>query len=139
MSDSAMETVRAFWERCWSGGEPELAATLFAPGALENGDPVDPEEFAQGVARWTTELFQEFSATIEELVPLPDGRVLSRVTYRGIHTGKVFNIPATGRPVEALGIDIFRVVDGRIVELWHATDHLELVVQIGGTVVPKER
>lgn len=128
--------VRAFWERMWTDGEADLAAELFAPGALENGEPVDVEQWRGAVAAWTGEIFPDFRAEIEELHALPSGRVVSRVTYSGTHRGRIFKLDATGRRFSTIGVELFTVEDGRITELWHATDHLELVIQLGGTVAP---
>jgi predicted ester cyclase len=67
-----------------------------------------------------------------------DDRVVTRVTYRGTHRGTLWGLQPTGAQTEAVGIDLFRVESGRIIELWHAVDHLQLVLQLGGTVRPKE-
>lgn len=45
-------------------------------------------------------------------------------------------VPATGRSFAAHGLDVSTVRDGGIAEHWHATDHYEPVVQLGGKGVP---
>jgi predicted ester cyclase len=50
--------------------------------------------------------------------------VTGRWTMTGTHTGTLefLGIPPTGRPVTMSGQEIFRAVDGRFVEVWHAED-----------------
>jgi predicted ester cyclase len=40
-------------------------------------------------------------------------------------------IPPTGKPVSWTGIDIFRLVEGKIVEGWGVSDGLHLMQQLG--------
>jgi steroid delta-isomerase-like uncharacterized protein len=62
--------------------------------------------------------------------------VVNRVTWRGVHSGDMAGVPATGRSVELTGINMFRVSDGRVVEQWAQLDMLGLLQQIGA--IPKE-
>lgn len=133
---TAGEAVRRFWEEAWTAGRVDVLADIFHPDMRENGEPVDVGDFERGVIGWR-EIFPDFSATVEELLTIGDDRVVTRVTYRGTHRGTLWGLEATGAETEVVGTDLFRVVDGRIVELWHAVDHLELVRQLGGTVNPK--
>ena len=72
--------------------------------------------------------------TIED--ELADGdRVVIRVTVRGTHQGTLLGVPPTGRPVAFAGIGIPRIVDGRLVERWNASDLLTLLEQIGGVTL----
>jgi predicted ester cyclase len=50
--------------------------------------------------------------------------VTGRWTMSGTQTGTIefLGVPPTGRPVTMTGQEIFRVVDGRFVEVWHAED-----------------
>jgi len=57
--------------------------------------------------------------------------VANRVTWRGVHSGNLAGVPATGRPIELRGINMFRVRDGRVVEQWAQLDMLGLLQQIG--------
>ena len=50
-------------------------------------------------------------------------RVIARYTTRGTHR--------SGRPVVFRSLDIFRLEDGRIVELWNTWDRLGLAQQLG--------
>jgi predicted ester cyclase len=44
--------------------------------------------------------------------------VLIRWTNSGTNTGSLFGNPPTGKPYIATGFDLFRISDGKIMELW---------------------
>lgn len=136
LEQTAEQVVRGYWRDIWCSGDPDAPGRYYAAGATENGEPIDPEEFGRAVTSWFTK-FPDFTSTVDDLVQVGD-RVVSRVTYRGTHHGAFAGLPATGRRFSGLGLDIFTVQAGRIVEHWHSTDHYELIVQLGGTVVPAE-
>ena len=71
--------------------------------------------------------------TIEDLIA-KDDRVWAVWTMRGTHTGQLFGIPATGRPIEVLETGIWRLQDSLVVEAWFFGDELRLLRQLG--VVP---
>jgi len=129
--------VRDYWRRVWCEASEDAVRELYADDAVENDEPIDRDGFAAMVTAWFTK-FPDFTATVDDLFSADDGRVVTRVTYRGTHRGPWAGLPATGRSFSALGLDVFTVRDGRIVEHWHSTDHYDLVVHLGGKVVPKE-
>ena len=62
--------------------------------------------------------------------------VATRWTITGTHRGDFQGIPPTGRPVTMAGVDISRVVDGRIAEHWAQFDVLGVLQQIGAIPAP---
>jgi predicted ester cyclase len=48
-----------------------------------------------------------------------------------VHAGELLGIPASNRPVEAAGIAIYRLRDGKVVEYWGLTDVARILQQIG--------
>jgi predicted SnoaL-like aldol condensation-catalyzing enzyme len=67
---------------------------------------------------------------MEDLV-IPQDRVVGRFVYLGTHTGDLWGIPASGKPVEMRSIDIWRVKDGLFVEHWDELNLLEMFQQMG--------
>ncbi len=49
----------------------------------------------------------------------------------GTHTGDFMDIPATGKAVSHLFIDIDRVADGKILAHWGVSDTLGMMQQLG--------
>jgi steroid delta-isomerase-like uncharacterized protein len=54
---------------------------------------------------------------------------LGRAT--GTHTGTFFGVPPSGKSFSVLGINEFRLRDGKIVERWGVFDVMGLMMQIG--------
>ncbi len=126
--------VQRYWRELWTEGRMEYAEEFYAPTYRENHDEASPAAFAIRAARWRDH-FDGFNVTVDELFTVGH-RVISRVTYRGRHTGDFSWFPASGRSYELTGIDIFEFVDGRVVQHWHETDHLAMFEQLGAELVP---
>jgi steroid delta-isomerase-like uncharacterized protein len=60
-----------------------------------------------------------------------EDRVCVRYEAYGTHTGELLGRPGTGKPVRFQGINVYRMVDGRIQETWQYLDGLNLLRQIG--------
>lgn len=76
----------------------------------------------------TTGLAPHFA--IDDVVAEGD-RVVVRWTNTGTHVGEFAGIPATGKPFSIVGIDIYRVSEGLLVEHWHVIDQLAMLGQLG--------
>jgi steroid delta-isomerase-like uncharacterized protein len=129
------DLVRHFNE-AFNANDLDSAGTVFAPNAVIHNsgapDPLNLEGFKQfgGVFRTA---FPDGKLTIEDLIVEGD-KIVSRVTYRGTHTGDMMGIPPTGKPVtvSAMIIDLF--ADGKIVESWRLFDQMGMMQQLG--VIP---
>jgi predicted ester cyclase len=60
-----------------------------------------------------------------------DDKVVQRWKMRGTFKGEIFGLPPTGEVIEADGISIFRIADGKIVEHWAFADDLGFWGQLG--------
>jgi steroid delta-isomerase-like uncharacterized protein len=81
--------------------------------------------------------FPDVRTTIEDLVAEGD-MVVKRFTVRGTHTGDFNGIPPTGKQFTLEGIDILRLVDGKIQEIWIGYDMLGMLQQLGVMPQPEE-
>ena len=72
---------------------------------------------------------------IEDVIAEGD-KVVTRYTVKGTQTGALQGIPPTGKKFSMKGIDIFRVVDGKVVEHWDAVDQLGMLQQLGAIPMP---
>lgn len=128
-------TIQRYWREVWTEGRFEVAHEIYAPTFRQNLDPPStPAEFAAQAAAWSAH-FTDFRVDIEELFTAGN-RVITRVTYRGRHTGDLKSVPARGREYALSGIDIFEFEGGRVVQHWHETDHLDLFLQLGAELGP---
>ena len=57
--------------------------------------------------------------------------VVTLITARGTHTGKWLGMKPTGKTVEITGVNVDKVVDGRIVEHGGAANLLLPLLEIG--------
>lgn len=130
------DTIRRYWQELWSEGHTSIASEVYAATYRENLKASTPADFARHAAAWRSH-FEDFTIAIDELVSCGD-RVITRVTARGRHIGDLGALPATGRSFELTGIDIFEFVDGRVVQHWHETDHLDMFQQLGAEVRPAD-
>ena len=65
--------------------------------------------------------------------------VAARILFTGTHTGSFRGLPPTGRQVRFSGLEINRMVDGKVAEHWFQLDSLTLFDQLGLKVVPGPR
>ncbi len=77
--------------------------------------------------------FPDWHGPLEDVIAEGD-KVTTRWTFQGTHQGELFGIPATGKQVTLTGMGIYRIENGKIVELWTNFDQLGMLQQLG--VVP---
>ena len=87
------------------------------------------------VIRSVYESFSDFRHEVQETLAVDD-RVIVRIIDRATHTGVFEGVPATGRQINIGQISIFRIADGRIVEIREEADLLGLMQQIGAMPAP---
>ena len=124
-------------EAALNAGRADAGLEVWAEDLLFNGRRITPQTIAQLRAPlWAA--VPDMRWTMEQLVAEGEW-VAVRSTMRGTHTGDfahpVFGAaPASGRTIEMLYLDHYRIVDGKIAEAWEARDALTLLQQLG--VIP---
>ena len=98
-----------------------------------DGDVHGLEGLKQIVSTYQT-VFPDHQFTVEEMIAEED-KIAARWTMRGTQRGELRGIPPTGKRVTLMGMSIFRVAGGKIVEDWVSPDTLGLLQQLG--VAPK--
>jgi predicted ester cyclase len=131
---STTEANKALVRRAigYSHGDPADATEIFASEFVAHmpGQPaMDRTTFEKFVGGFDVG-FPGYRYEIQDQIAQSD-LVANRVIWRGTHTGEFAGIPATGRPIELEGINMFKVKDGRVVEQWAELDFLGLLQQIG--------
>lgn len=74
--------------------------------------------------------FPDWHETIEDIIAEGD-KVWILVNYLGTHTGEFMGITPTGKKVTAAGVDIYRIVNGKLAEYWNVTDNMRFNIQLG--------
>ena len=87
-----------------------------------------PEVWRQGADVIRTG-FPDLHAHIDDLVAEGD-RVAARLTFRGTHQGEFLGVPATGRTVEYVSHEFYRIADGLVAEEWICSDLATLQAQL---------
>ena len=75
--------------------------------------------------------FEHLDVTVEDMVAEGD-LVAARFTARGVHKGAFMGFEPAGKSVTMTGIEIFRIENGKIAELWGEANLLGVMGQLGG-------
>jgi steroid delta-isomerase-like uncharacterized protein len=136
----ALTAFPARYFAAWSQRDVEVALDLFTP-ELSWIDPALPAEMtsrteARGFfeAAWQGFPDISFTAVGEPLVDVKTGRVAHEWRMTGTHTGEGFppGVPATGKPFDVPGTDVWQVdADGRAVSVRAYYELSTLLGQLG--------
>lgn len=120
----------------WGEGKLQVADELYAPDYVDHvgcgpeaSRVVGPAGIKQAVTLFRT-AFPDLRYTVE--AQIAEGElVLSRFSASGTQMGPFLGAPPSGRSVSYTGMDLNRIVHGRIVESWVNYDALALLQQLG--------
>ena len=110
--------------------EMDAYFSLFAPGFIFHnyiGD-FNMDQTKQIDIDWYA-AFPDLHATIEEMVAEGD-KVAVRVNYKGTHLGQGYGWTPTGKKINILNANTFKIIDGKLMEIWNVADTL-LFKQLG--------
>jgi len=77
--------------------------------------------------------FPDLHITTDDLIAEGD-KVVKVWTANCTNKGEFMGIPATGKRIVVKGIEVFRIVDEKITEIWASMDTLGMMQQLG--VIP---
>jgi steroid delta-isomerase-like uncharacterized protein len=143
MTQTAIENeniavVRKFFEVGPSKGDLAAADAILAPEfSLHTPLPTPGPgiEAMNNVIITCRAAFHDLHVTIDDIMADGD-KVTARFTARGMHKGEFMGLPPTGKAIAMTGIEIFRVKDGKITELWGEANLMGLMQQLGILPVP---
>jgi steroid delta-isomerase-like uncharacterized protein len=126
------ELVRAGFQ-AFNSGDADQCLALAAPGLITNlAELPEPrhghEAWRQGF-EMMKHAFPDLQAHIEDIVAAQD-KVAVRLQFRGTHSGEFLGIPATGRTIEYVSHEFYRIADGLIAEEWICSDTASLLRQL---------
>lgn len=131
--------TRRFYEEVWGKGNLDIADEFSAQNFVDHNqfDPNLPQGidgFKQLVPMFRT-AFPDIQFTIDDMIAEGD-KVVSRLTIQATHKGEFMGIPPTGKQTTITGIDIVRIVGGKMVERWGEVDMLKLMQELGAVPPP---
>ena len=130
--------VRKFFEVGPSKGDLAAADAILAPEfSLHTPLPTPGPgiEAMNNVITTCRAAFQGLNVTIDDIMADGD-KITARFTARGMHKGEFMGLPPTGKAITMTGIEIFRVKEGKITELWGEANLMGLMQQLGILPVP---
>ncbi len=135
--ESNKRLVRRFYEEVVNTGNVSLLESLVSPAYCE---VVDGTRNLVGIEGATAHIlgvrqtYPDLRITIDRQIA--EGElVASCITAVGTHSGEWLGIAPTGKPVVFTGVNVDRVVDGRIVEHGGAANLLGPLLEIGAVRV----
>jgi steroid delta-isomerase-like uncharacterized protein len=129
--------IRRFYEEVWGKGNVDVADEVFAAGYIRHdlrpGNPLPGPAGQKQIAADFRAAFPDLHFTLELLVAEAD-MVVGRWTAIGTNTGLWGNIPPTGKIAKFSAVNIFRIANGKVVEIWNHRDDLGLMQQLGAPI-----
>ena len=126
------ELVRAGFQ-AFNSGDAGQCLALMAPDFVINLAELPEPRHGRDAWRQGFEMmkhaFPDLQAHIEDIVAAED-KVAVRLRFRGTHSGEFLGYPPTGRTVEYVSHEFYRIADGLIAEEWICSDTATLLRQL---------
>ena len=129
--------ARAYLHELVNANDVAAAERYFPPSATFNGSTITGQQLSAGMQA-TRKAFPDFRLTIADQIAEGD-KVVTRVIFHGTHRGEFNGVAATGREVTWPGIAIDRIVDGKVVEMWHVQNRTVLLQQLNAAPTADSR
>ena len=133
-------TFRRVIEEAWNRGNLDAFDELYSINFVRHRPPFpDIQGLEAHKQRFEIVLnvYPDHKAILHDIITDGD-KVAVRYTWNGTHTGQGLSIPPSGKQVTVTGCDVYKMVDGKIVEEWDHEGFLSLFQQLGYKLVPPE-
>lgn len=131
MSD-AKETVRRLLEDGFGKGQLTALADTLSPDVIVHSGPLGSTRGTDEILATMTEYrsaFPDIAVTVNDQVAEGD-KIATRFQVTGTNTGSLIGYPPTGNTISLQIINMARIEEGRIAELWSEADALDLLDQL---------
>jgi predicted ester cyclase len=102
---------------------------FMAPDYVDHTNHVDREGIKQ-LFTMAFNAFPDYLETIEDIIAEGD-KVWICIKVTGTNTGEWMGLAPTGKKITAKNVDIYRIVNGKLVEYWGVNDSLDFLKQLG--------
>jgi steroid delta-isomerase-like uncharacterized protein len=123
--DSNKELIRRFYDEVWNQGNVDFVLNVIADEYIRHdlrpGTPTFGAAGQKQVAMDFRAAFPDVHYETDLLIG-EDDMVMARWTMTGTNTGQWGKEAPTGRFVKMSGVNIFRIANGKVVEIWNHRD-----------------
>lgn len=131
-AEAPQETVKRFYQ-AFNENKPDLLDSVQASDwqdIPENpGQGPGREGFKPLVSGWS-KVFANLKITNDEIL-VAGNKVIVRSTVEGDQVGDFAGLPAKGRHIRIMAIDIHEFKNGKVIRTWHVEDWLRGLGQMG--------
>jgi steroid delta-isomerase-like uncharacterized protein len=139
MSTAENKVIALRFIQAWSSGGLKVLDELADPNIVVKYSHF--EEPVVGLANFKKMLnmthasFPDIEVTVDRVIVENDQAVV-HWSYTATHQVEVYNVPPTGNTIEVIGVTIYRIENGKVVEEMGVVDNLAMYKQIG--LLPSE-
>jgi predicted ester cyclase len=135
LTDDNKALVQRFYEEIVNQKNLSALDQFVAPNAVNHtvpsGLPQAPGQFLS----MHLNAFPDAKVTVQDL--LADGdKVVALVNIHGTQHGAFRAVSPTGKSITVMGIHIFRIENGKVVEHWGLADRISALRQLGVATIP---
>jgi steroid delta-isomerase-like uncharacterized protein len=138
MVEGPKALVESFYADVWNRRDTARAHKIIAPDFRFRGSLGQEKQGVDGFLAYVDAVHAalgSYTCIIKDLIEASQ-RVAARMTFRGIHQGELFGVPATHRMIEWSGAAFFTIRDGQLSELWVLGDIDAVKAQLGSARPP---
>ena len=134
MEEKNKDLILVYTAEFWNKQNMAVYDEYFSTGlVVHNPDGDLNNEQYKGLCQAYFAAFPDLHITTDEIIAEGD-KVTKVWTANCTHKGELMKIPATGKRIRVKGIELFRIADGKIAEIWAVMDNLGMLQQLG--VIP---
>ncbi len=120
MGSSPRELVERFYDEVWNQADAAAAKEILRADFRFRGSLGTESRGPEGFIEYTRSIhaaLADYCCTIDDLIATSD-RAAARMTFSGVHRGRLFSVDATGREIRWSGAAFFTTDRGQITTLW---------------------
>ena len=112
------EIIKAFFVECYQNHQYGFAMKHMAVDYYDHSPAAArSNQEAVGILKLVESMFSNLQIEVLDLIEEND-MVASRIKYKGVHTGICMGIEPTGKKIEFVVLENFKLKDGIITESW---------------------
>jgi len=136
--ESNVKTVRDLTERVFNQHNADRISEYYSQGAKWHGGALGTVEGSENMINLFRSVFSaipDLHVAEQEVVAQGD-TVVVRLVVEGTHKGNLVGIPATGKHLRWDAVDLYKLADGKVTEVWAGDDFLAIMVETGAFKPP---